>query len=595
MAFNLPSVGNKASKPSTPGARAAPSGTPAPLPLIGRLPLAKQLQLLVSLLALTAVLAAAVVFLDYRAASNGTVFVQVSGEMRMLSQRIGKATQAASFGNEEAFRQLADARQRFVQSLGLLTQGGEADGVVVPPSSDAIMPMVETLQREWEKTDRDIQLVLAQQKNLVGLAGAVPSTGTANPTLAELAAQMLNAKNAGRRVVDGSEALLGGTQKLVSAYRDELAGRSANFAAMGVLALLGVALVWLMVRAYADEQTRQAAGAQRQNRSTQEAIQQLMDDMQRVAEGDLLVKAAVTEDVTGAIADSVNFTVEELRKLVGHINEAAGHLTTASEAARDTSTQLLGAAEYQTREIGETNAAMLGMAEAMNEMSASTAQSAGVARTSVAAAQKGRAAVENAIAGMNDIRGQMQETSKRIKRLGESSQEIGEIVELISDITDQTNVLALNAAIQAASAGEAGRGFTVVAEEVQRLAERSAQATKQIAAIVKAIQADTLQTVAAMEKSTQGVVEGTKLSNAAGQALADIGEVSQTLAQLIESVSAATQKQAAGATSMASNMQDILRITQQTAQGTQRTAASLDQLAQLAQGLKSSVARFRMQ
>jgi twitching motility protein PilJ len=560
------------------------------------------------------------------------------------------------------------------------------------------MPVVEALQRDWEKTDRDVQLVLGQQKNLVGLAGAVRSMNSTSPTLLELAEQvqaarlaggapareisslaqlvsltqrlgrgantllggetvepglgaslsqdassfgqllksvgesaraatkesettarlgklesgyrefqqaldailgnaqgLVNAKNAGRRVLDGSESLLGGTQKLVSAYREELSRRAGNFAAMGLLALLGAAVVWLMVKVYADDQRRQAAAAQRQNRATQEAIQRLMDEMQRLAEGDLTVKAAVTEDITGAIADSVNFTIEELRELVGHINDAAGRLTAATEAARDTSGQLLGAAEYQTREIGETSSAMLGMARAMNDMSASTAQSAGVARTSVAAAQKGRAAVQDAISGMNEIRTQIQETSKRIKRLGESSQEIGEIVELISEITDQTNVLALNAAIQAASAGEAGRGFTVVAEEVQRLAERSAQATKQIAAIVKAIQTDTLETVAAMEKSTQGVVEGTKLSDAAGQALADIGEVSQTLAQLIESVSAAAQTQAAGATTLASNMQDILRITQQTAEGTQRTALSLDQLTQLAQGLKGSVSRFRMQ
>jgi twitching motility protein PilJ len=213
----------------------------------------------------------------------------------------------------------------------------------------------------------------------------------------------------------------------------------------------------------------------------------------------------------------------------------------------------------------------------------------------VSAAQKGRTAVADAIAGMDEIRGQIQETSKRIKRLGESSQEIGEIVELISDITDQTNVLALNAAIQAAAAGEAGRGFSVVAEEVQRLAERSAQATQQIAVIVKAIQAETQQAMAAMEKSTRGVVEGTRLSDAAGQALAEIGEVSQSLAQLIEGVSAAAQRQAAGATAMAGNMNDILRLTRQTTEGTQRTAASLAQLAQLAQGLKSSVTRFRMQ
>jgi twitching motility protein PilJ len=196
---------------------------------------------------------------------------------------------------------------------------------------------------------------------------------------------------------------------------------------------------------------------------------------------------------------------------------------------------------------------------------------------------------------MNDIREQIQETSKRIKRLGESSQEIGEIVELISDITEQTNVLALNAAIQAASAGEAGRGFTVVAEEVQRLAERSGEATKQIGAIVKTIQTDTFDAVSAMEKSTRGVVDGAKLSDAAGQALAEIGDVSQRVSGLIETIAVAMQKQAGSATEVAGNMQGILRITQQTTDGTKRTATSVGQLAALAKELKGSVSRFRME
>ena len=195
---------------------------------------------------------------------------------------------------------------------------------------------------------------------------------------------------------------------------------------------------------------------------------------------------------------------------------------------------------------------------------------------------------------MNEIREQIQETSKRIKRLGESSQEIGEIVELISDITEQTNVLALNAAIQAASAGDAGRGFTVVAEEVQRLAERSGEATKQIAAIVKTIQTDTQGAVSAMEESTRGVVEGARLSDAAGQALAEIGNVSQNLAQLIENISEATRHQAESATSVAGKMQDILRVTEQTTAGTQKTAVAVGELAGLATELKGSVAGFKV-
>jgi twitching motility protein PilJ len=217
-------------------------------------------------------------------------------------------------------------------------------------------------------------------------------------------------------------------------------------------------------------------------------------------------------------------------------------------------------------------------------------------RHSLKAAQKGSVAVTNSIKGMNEIRDQIQETSKRIKRLGESSQEIGEIVELISDITEQTNVLALNAAIQAASAGEAGRGFSVVAEEVQRLAERSGEATKQIAAIVKTIQTDTHDAVAWpwRHSTRRGVVEGAKLSDAAGQALNEISSVSQDLARLIQAISADTQAQAEIATKVAGSMQDILRITGQTTASTQQTAVSIGELTELAVELKGSVSGFKV-
>jgi twitching motility protein PilJ len=339
---------------------------------------------------------------------------------------------------------------------------------------------------------------------------------------------------------------------------------------------------------------RQESDVKRLNDQNQAAILRLMNELQEVADGDLTIKATVSEDITGAIADSVNYTVEELRSLVGRINRTAEQVAGASGQAAARSQELSVTSAQQSREIRETGESVLNMAQQINDVSASAMESANVARQSLKAAEEGQRAVQNAISGMNDIRTQIQETSKRIKRLGESSQEIGEIIELITDITEQTNVLALNAAIQAASAGEAGRGFSVVAEEVQRLAERSQEATKQIGALIRTIQTDTQDAVAAMEQSTQGVVEGAKLSDEAGRALAGIGNVSRELAELIERISTSTSKQASSAGEVAKNIQRILTVTEQTSVGTELTAKSIRELSDLANELKNSVSRFRV-
>ncbi len=412
---------------------------------------------------------------------------------------------------------------------------------------------------------------------------------------------LVTVKQAGGQLLADGLAFQKAMDELNAAYVAEAAG-SPLYKTVAALAIATVLFALVMIvrtynleaeerRLLADKQKREAEAAKD---ATQEAILRLMNEMGDLADGDLTVRATVTEDITGAIADSVNYTIEELSVLVKRINEAAGRLTAASEKAKAISEELLGAARRQSGEIVGAGGQVREMAKNMEAVSRQAGESVRVARQSLEAAQKGARAVENSIAGMNSIRQQIQETSKRIKRLGESSQEIGEIVELISDITEQTNVLALNAAIQAASAGEAGRGFSVVAEEVQRLAERSAEATKQISAIVKTIQADTQDAVSAMERSTQDVVEGAKLSDAAGQALTEISEVSNSLAGLIERISADTQAQAQIATLVASSMEGILKITERTTAGTQQTAESIGQLTELAAELKGSVAGFKV-
>ncbi|MDP3585695.1 MAG: methyl-accepting chemotaxis protein [Thiobacillus sp.] len=467
-------------------------------------------------------------------------------------------------------------------------------------SSDLIDPEV-VLQLEKDTTSfRDTVQSLMEgaasrnEDSLLTLEDLGANMGDMVEAVGEVLANtqpLLQSKVAANNLFVGSDALLDDTNQLSLNYQ-AVGGTGYLLAALfGVLALISLVLLGLV---NINETKQRARKSEEENSRNQEAILRLMDELGELAEGNLTINASVTEDITGAVADSINYTVEELRTLVRGINNATQQMDDAANQAGQVSDALQLAARRQTAEIEETSSAVVNLAQSVQTVSSNAAESARVAEQSLAAAEKGQQAVANAISSMNGLREQIQETSKRIKRLGESSQEIGEIVELISDITEQTNVLALNAAIQAASAGEAGRGFSVVAEEVQRLAERSADATKQIAAIVKTIQSDTHDTVAAMEVSTQGVVEGAKLSDAAGQTLAEIGTVSKTLAGLIADISSATQSQAESTAKVAETMQDIKTISSQTSTGTQQTADSIGGMKQLAQDLKNSVSGFKL-
>ncbi|MFW5450989.1 MAG: methyl-accepting chemotaxis protein [Methylophagaceae bacterium] len=331
-----------------------------------------------------------------------------------------------------------------------------------------------------------------------------------------------------------------------------------------------------------------------QNRHNQDAILRLLDEMGDLADGDLTVSATVTEDITGAIADSVNYTIDALRNLVENINTTTLQVASAAQETQATALHLTDASDHQATQITDVSTAITDMAASIEQVSQNASQSSDVATQSVSLAVQGNTAVKKAIDGMDTIRGQIQETSKRIKRLGESSQQIGDIVELINDIAEQTNILSLNAAVQAAMAGEAGRGFAVVADEVQRLAERSSNATKQIDALVKTIQSDTNEAISSMEQSTSEVVSGAKLSQDAGASLEQIEAVSQQLADLINNISDAAKQQAQAAVSTSESMNIIQEITMQTSTGTNESAASIGRLLELTNELRTSVSGFKL-
>jgi twitching motility protein PilJ len=389
-------------------------------------------------------------------------------------------------------------------------------------------------------------------------------------------------------------AALAAIAALLVTLQPQLIWLAAGFALLA-LAPLGMLLMQLGAVSRAAERQLQAAALQRQeNERNQQAILRLLDEMANLADGDLTVQATVNEDITGAIADSVNYAVEALRKLVTTINHSAIQVDGAARQTQTLAAQLGKASTTQTRQISSATESIAAMAASTEEVSGNAERAADVARHSVDVAHKGGEAVRRTIDGMNAIRETIQETSKRIKRLGESSQEIGNIVELISDIAEQTNILALNASIQASMAGEAGRGFAVVADEVQRLAERAATATKQIDVLVRTIQSDTNEAVVSMERSTTDVVGGALLAENAGAALQEIEQVSNQIASLIQNISGSSRSQSAAAQNIARNTQVLREVSAQTTEVTSATSQAIVKLADLAAALRKSVSGFQL-
>jgi len=410
----------------------------------------------------------------------------------------------------------------------------------------------------------------------------------------EASPALFKARQSADALLDDGPVLLESLGQLSDAVPAYAAQRKPNNTISLALGLVVILCLGTMGFGLYQSQRRRAEETSEANERNQTAILRLLDELADLADGDLTTTATVTEDFTGAIADSINFTIDQLRVLVSRINETAVNVSTAAQETQQTALHLAEASEHQAQEIAGASAAVNEMAVTIDQVSANASESASVAERSVSIASNGSKVVQNTIHGMDTIREQIQDTSKRIKRLGESSQEIGDIVSLINDIADQTNILALNAAIQASMAGDAGRGFAVVADEVQRLAERSAAATKQIEALVKTIQNDTNEAVISMEQTTAEVVRGARLAQDAGVALEEIEGVSASLADLIQNISNAARQQASSAGHISNTMNVIQEITSQTSSGTGATAGSIGTLAEMALDLRESVAGFTL-
>lgn len=498
--------------------------------------------------------------------------VAVAQRQSLLAERILGAVNTVLSGDENS-QQAADAFGRDAARFGLVLNGMLQGNVGL---------------RISQVEDRDARARLSEISELFEfVSGSVDEILETSPELFKVRESATNIFTLSQTLLDEASHLAIGFENLAGGRNVDTIGGYV----LGLLALMSIILIGLVMVRETNRQLRETA---EKNERNQTAIMRLLDEIEDLADGDLTVTASVTEDFTGTIADSINYSVDQLRDLVATINLTAGQVAAAVQETQATAMHLAQASEHQAQQICEASTAINDMAQSIDQVSANAAESSAVAERSVEIANKGNEVVHNTIHGMDNIREQIQDTAKRIKRLGESSQEIGDIVSLIDDIADQTNILALNAAIQASMAGDAGRGFAVVADEVQRLAERSSAATRQIETLVRAIQTDTNEAVISMEQTTTEVVRGARLAQDAGVALEEIEGVSKTLAALIQSISNAAQQQTSSAGQISLTMNVIQQITSQTSSGSTATAESIGNLAKMASQLRRSVSGFTL-
>ncbi|AXI83623.1 methyl-accepting chemotaxis protein [Xylella taiwanensis] len=501
--------------------------------------------------------------------------VVVAGTM---ARRVAEM-RASGSGAVAAGDALARDSVMFTRMLDGLRNGNQELGIS-PVRNDATLAALAKSQSLWMTMKKDVDTILATSHQLFVAQSSIDA------------------------LVNGSGKLLEDSNKLFHAFSTFGFGSIRDMRLFpnfwltlifGVLSLVSIiGFVWSTVLARSREQEQRYQAQVEFNSRNQQAIMRLLEEIISIGEGDLTVKASVTEEMTGAIADAINCAVDELRQLVATINTTSAKVAVSTNETQSTAMRLAEAAGHQANQITTVSERISEIAASIEQVSRNSTESAEVAQRSVVIAAEGAGVVRETIQGMDQIRDQIQETSKRIKRLGESSQEIGSIVELINDISEQTNILALNAAVQAASAGEAGRGFAIVADEVQRLAERTSGATRRIESLVRTIQVDTNEAVNSMEQTTAEVVSGARLAEDAGTALIEIEHVSNALNNLIKNISIAAHQQAAAATDITQTMGVIRQITAQTSQGAGKTAESIGRLAELAAELRRSAANFKL-